>query len=77
MPKDAISSPMQNAFGHTASEHGTKQAVTDHNVCPVFSKPRDRGPDGIPEVFFTTVEGRGAHGKPGKDAAKISTTMEG
>lgn len=75
--KDAISSPMHNAFAHTVSEKGTGQTINDHNPCPVFGKPHDVGPDGIPLVFATLVEGRGGHGKPNADAAKISTTMEG
>jgi hypothetical protein len=71
--KDAISSTMNNAFGHTVSDRGTGQTINDHNPCPVFGKPHDMGPDTIPTVFATKVEGRGDHGKPGKDAAVIST----
>ena len=48
----------------------------DHNPCPDFSKPHDIGPDTIPLVFKTTVEGRGMDGPPGKDAA-LSSTMGG
>ncbi|HXP82573.1 MAG TPA: hypothetical protein VN976_21925 [Verrucomicrobiae bacterium] len=72
--KDAISSPMQNAFGHTVSDRGTGDVVNDHNMCPVFGKPHDMGPDTIPTVFGTTVGGKGPHGSPGTDAA-VSSTM--
>ena len=74
MAKDQISTPFHNAMGSTPSEHGEGNNVMDRNSCPYFSKPRDIGPDSIPTVFFTTVEGRGSEGRPGKDAA-VSSTM--
>lgn len=76
MAKDQISTPFHNAMGSTPSEHGCGDHVMDRNSSPRFSKPRDMGPDSIPTVFFTTVEGRGSEGHPGKDAA-VSSTMGG
>jgi hypothetical protein len=75
MPKDSISSTMQNAFGHTVGQNDNSATVKDHNMCPVFSKEHSMGPDTISCVFGTTVAGRGDHGKPGKDAA-VQSTME-
>jgi hypothetical protein len=77
MAKDQMSSPFQNAFGSTLSETPEGGSHTmDRNSCPQFSKPHDCGPDTIPLVFETTVEGRGNRERPGKDAA-MSSTMGG
>jgi hypothetical protein len=76
MAKDSISSTMHNAFGTTVGDKDLSANVYDHNMCPVFGKPHDVGPNTIPCVFGTTVAGRGGHGKPGKDAAVQSTMGE-
>jgi hypothetical protein len=74
--KDQISSPFENQLLDNPGDGAKKGDVVDHNVCPYFSKPREHEA-GLPEVFFSAVDGDTYHGEIGKKAAKISGTMGG
>lgn len=71
--KGNLASPFTNQLIPDHGEAPPKGAVTDHNVCPYFSKPREHK-DGLAEVFFSEVNGDTHHGPiTGKSA--ITSTM--
>jgi hypothetical protein len=77
MAKDQIQTTMQHNFPGDISKKADRDDVYDHNTCPQFSKPHDKGPDTIPLVFEEGELGHDYRGAPGKHAAVTSTMGSG
>lgn len=68
---------MQPVYGAKADPKGDRDDLYDHNQCPVFSKPHDKGPDTIPLTFEEGINGKQYHGPLTGNEAKVSSTMRG
>jgi hypothetical protein len=73
--KEGLSSTMQSNMPAVISPPAG--SAVNHNACPVFGHPREHGPDGEPEVFFTGLHGKNYHGNIEGAAAKVHSTMGG
>ena len=77
MAKDQMSSPFHNAMVNNISEKGDAKNIFDKNPNPYFSKPHDCGPDTIPVVMKSDLDGLGGSGISISGNAAVSSTMGG
>lgn len=76
--KGSLNSPMQNALVKDVSMKGNPGDAMDAAPCPEFSEPHSMGPDTIPVVFESGVNGKSYYGNVEKGAAStLNSPMQG